>query len=309
MDTARVLSPPDLETSLGVDSLHLIKENAYCRIYRALSSDGPLIVKTYKGGDPSLARAEAAAIDRYHEFARTRPELLDSRTIRIDEARNIICIQFVPGECSSGLLYRSRRSPEALRASVSFAHVLGTLLSSFRETSARRGGATSPFIFEYLAYASKRLEGIPLLGQTLFRGFSAEAERLSGDLARSGEAPSFIHGDFVPRNIHVQDDRVGLIDFANTIDASHTLNDAYNFRRALRGMFLPREARKKILSGFWDGLGNPEFPECVHRFYHEYHRRRWLMLKLKASGPKDRLHAFLGLLGFARAYRPGEFAG
>ena len=89
--------------------------------------------------------------------------------------------------------------------------------------------------------------------------------------------------------------RVGLIDLANTIPRSHTLNDVYNLKFALNNMILPKEFKAELWSAFQNGIKPLVFPEIAHHFYYEYHRRRWFMLKLKSRNPKDQMQAFRGL--------------
>ncbi|RMG46934.1 MAG: hypothetical protein D6723_16655 [Acidobacteria bacterium] len=289
---------------LPLTSLHLIKENAYCFIYQAHLEGQPVIVKKYKGADPHLAEMEARAIDFYHQIARHHQDLIDSRTIAFNRENNILCIQYVPGECFSRLLYRSivdrRRRQRALRIMT----ILGEFLRDLYETTRQPGADTDAFIFEYFHYCSRRLETLPVLGPLFFPGIVADAERLSHAFRRAGVAPSFIHGDFVFKNIHVLGERVGLIDFANTNARSHVLNDVYNLRLALDNMLLPASFKAALLGHFFDGLGAHAFPEIAHRFYYEYHRRRWLMLKIRSRHPLDWLQAWRGLFGFARPFTP-----
>jgi hypothetical protein len=101
----------------------------------------------------------------------------------------------------------------------------------------------------------------------------------------------------------VDGERVGLIDLANTIPKSHTLNDVYNLNLALSNMILPKEFKSDLWSAFQNGMKPLAFPEISHHFYYEYHRRRWLMLKLKSRNPKDQMQAFRGL--FAQIFRTG----
>ena len=101
---------------------------------------------------------------------------------------------------------------------------------------------------------------------------------------------------------------MGLIDLANAIQRSHTLNDLYNLKFALNNMFLPRAFKKELWTAFEAGLKPLSFPEMAHRFYYEYHRRRWLMLKMKSRHPKEQLQAIRGLLSFAKPFGPEAMA-
>jgi len=166
------------------------------------------------------------------------------------------------------------------------------------------GAETSPFIFEYAEYSSGQLERIPFLGSLLFRGLKKSTLELSETFKAAQVTPSFVHGDFVFRNIHVKGERVGLIDLANTIERSHTLNDLYNLKFALKNMLLSKAFKDELWSAFEDGMKPLSFPEIAHRFYYGYHRRRWLMLKMKSRNPKDQIQAIRGLFSFARPYKP-----
>lgn len=285
---------------LGLDlqSLSFIKENAYCSIYRAVTDGQPIIIKHYKGEDPHLAEAEAKALDFYHQVAKDDPNLIDSRAIHFNPERNLLCIQYVDGECFSDFLYRRRNSPDLQPRAIRIMGILGDLLRRFYELTQTPGAETAPFIFEYFEYCSRRLERLPMFGPLLFSGYVAQAERLAEDFRAAKVAPSFVHGDFVFKNIHVHGDRVGLIDFANTNPRSHVLNDVYNLYFALESMLLPEELKTVLWSSFCQGLRVPSFPEIAHQFYREYHRRRWLMLKLTSLQPRDWLQAVAGLLRF-----------
>ncbi len=289
---------------LGIElvSLKLIQENKYCAIYRVETPKGPRILKKYRGEDPRLVTAEAEALRLYHRLAADDPDLMDSDEPLIRADKNLLCIGFVKGEALNETLYRARNDQRLRSTCVKIMKILGHVIRRLRDTTRSEDGETSPFIFEYLDYCSRRLEGIPILGSVLFKGAAIEAQQLSESLRHSKEIPSFVHGDFVFKNIHVHGDRVGLIDFANTNERSHPLNDIYNLRFALAHMFLPGEFKVHLLESFHAGLGPVNFPETVHRFYYEYHRRRWLMLKLTARSPWEKAQGMRGLLTFARPY-------
>jgi len=106
----------------------------------------------------------------------------------------------------------------------------------------------------------------------------------------------------------VDGERVGLIDLANTIPKSHTLNDVYNLNFAFSNMILPKKFKVELWSAFQNGIKPLDFPEIAHHFYYEYHRRRWLMLKIRSRNPKDQMQAFRGLFGFARSFEQGGMA-
>lgn len=293
---------------LDLTSLDLIKENKYCLIYQAGTLEGPRIIKKYKGDDPSLVKLEAEALRFYHSTAKDDPRLMDSGEPILREDMNLLCVGFVEGEPFSEALYRARTDKSFRRVCVRLMKILGTVIGKIYETTQRPCEETSPFIFEYFDYSSTRLEQMPVLGSILFKGLKAEASELAETFRSSGVTPSFVHGDFVFKNMHVKDERIGLIDFANSNTHSHPLNDIYNLRFALANMILPRVFKEELLSAFYDGLGSLTFPEIADRFYYEYHRRRWLMLKLRSRSPGDIAQGFRGLMTFARPFNTGDTA-
>lgn len=290
----------EFSQDLGFDltALSFIQENKYCAIYLADTPAGRRIVKKYKGEDTHLAKEEAKALNYYHQLAGSDPELLDSGEALLQEDSNLLAIGFIEGDEFSSVLYRARKSPSERSRSVRLMRILGRIVRGIRESTQVPDAETSPFIFEYFAYCSGRLAQMTILGPLLFRDLGAEAQSLADSFRSSGVVPSFIHGDFVFKNILVRDEQVGLIDFANSNPLSHPLNDIYNMRFALANMLLPPDFKADLMSGFREGLGPVSFPEIAHHFYYEYHRRRWLMLKLSARSPKDRIEGFRGILTF-----------
>jgi len=285
----------------ATDSLVLIKENAYCKIFLADINGVKQIIKIYKGDDPALAIQEAEAANLLHKITSATGGMLDSQAISIDEASNIVKLSFVPGDCFVKYLYRARSSKEARKLCIKLMETLGRFLRNLHLQTRVESGKTDPFMFEYIRFCSNNLEKLPLLGNLLFKGVKNDADLLSDELQNSGLAPSYIHGDFVFRNMHAKNDKIGLIDFANAIPLSHTLNDVYNLRIALGNMWLSRSFKKELIKALEDGIGDLKFPEIAHHFYFEYHRRRWLMLKLKSKNPWSLFQAFRGLMSFARA--------
>jgi tRNA A-37 threonylcarbamoyl transferase component Bud32 len=297
-----------LDLGIELTSLDLIQENKYCYIYRSEADRQPFIIKKYKGDDSSLVREEARALDFYHDIAKDDPDLIDSRAVKLNAEKNLLCIGFVEGECFSDILYRGRKDVGVREQSVRIMGVLGRLIKGLYEITHVPGAETSPFIFEYCQYSSRQLESIPGLGFLLFKGIRKSTSELSEAFKMAQITPSFIHGDFVFRNIHVEGERVGLIDFANTIQRSHTLNDVYNLRFALNNMILPKGFKKDLWSAFRAGIQPLSFPEITHHFYYEYHRRRWLMLKIRSRNPVDQMQAVRGLFSFAKSYEQGGMA-
>jgi hypothetical protein len=289
---------------LGLDlrSLELIQENKYCAIYRGSTPEGPCIVKKYAAGDPSLVRVEAEALALYHRLARNDPSLIDSGEPLLKEEKRLLCIGFVPGDRFSDFLYAARRDRALRDRACLFMITLGRVLRTIHEQTQQMGKETSPFIFEYFDYSSARMEQLPFLGSVLFAAMRSQAREIADAFRECHVAPSFVHGDFVFKNMHVQGNRIGLIDFANANPLSHPLNDIYNLRFALANMLLPRAFKERLLESFCDGLGSMAFPVPIHRFYYEYHRRRWLMLKLTSGNAADLMQGMRGLVSFAKPF-------
>ena len=290
------------DLGLDLNALELIQENKYCAIYRADTPDGPCIVKKYGAGDPSLVRVEADALALYHRLARDDSALIDSGEPLLREDKRLLCIGFVEGVRFSDFLYEARKDNALRERSVRFMRTLGRVLRTFSEQTQQAGQETSPFVFEYFDYCSTRMEHIPVLGLFLFSRMGTQAREIADAFRESHVTPSFVHGDFVFKNMHIQGDLIGLIDFANANPLSHPLNDIYNLCFALANMLLPRGFKENLLSAFREGLGFMAFPEIAHRFYYEYHRRRWLMLKLTSRNPRDLMQGIRGLMSFARPF-------
>ncbi len=287
-----------------IDELRLIKENKYCYIFKAVSDKQPFIIKQYKGEDPSLVTTEAEALDFYHTIAEKDSDLIDSRAIKLIKEKNLLSIGYVEGEPFSELLYRSRRNPELQQQAVRNMRILGRFLNRLYSLTVSEDSVPSPFLFEYSDYCAEKLRRLLLFGGTTFRHIIDETHELSEQFRNADVPTSFIHGDFVFLNIHISGDRVGLIDLANTNRHSHLLNDLYNLLLALDNMVIPNKLKQRLREALKDGLGDLQFPTIAHHFYYEYHRRRWLMLKLGSFNPKDLLQGMRGLFGFAVPFKP-----
>lgn len=304
----------DISMGLGIDikSLKLIQENKYCLIYLAETPNGKCIVKKYRGEDPSLIRIEAEALAFYHDIARNDPDLIDSGAPVLNAEKNLLSIGFVEGSSFSDFLYKARRDEALQKRSYDYMRILGKLIRTIFEMTQQPNRDTDSIIFEYFDYSSRRLVENQLWGSILFKNYKQSAADIAENFRKAKITPSFVHGDFVFKNIHVHKDRVGLIDFANAIYLSHPLNDIYNMRMALGNMVIPKNFKTELISNFNKGFGPSEFPEIAHQFYYEYHRRRWLMLKLcwsRIEEPKLHLYhikdwaqGLRGLATFARPY-------
>ena len=288
-----------------VTGVILLAENKYCGIHQGTSAGKPVIFKQYKTEDDKLARLEAEGISFYHSIASERETLIDSKVLGYDAAQKIIAISFVPGARLSDFLRSVAGSRDRWAEGVHAMEVLGSFLSEMRSRTKREGEPLDPFHFEYLRYASGRLASLPIVGSVFFRNALIEAEGLIDRISTSGISASMAHGDFVLRNIHIDGAKVGVIDFANTIKASSPLNDLCNLWQGLENMFLPAEFRSLLWEGVARGFGSMPFDEAEEQFFHEYHRRRWLMLNWKTGDPRRWLKAVRGMMTFAKPWESG----
>lgn len=290
-------------SGIEINKLLLLAENSYCSIFRGEATDGPLIIKKYKTDDDKLPRLEAKGVDMYHRLAASDNGLIDSRALFTDHEMNLVGISFVPGKSLAGFIYEHAGQAGDWPAICSFAERLGVFLRRARALSRKENAEFTPFHREYLLYCSKKLRALPFVGRPLFRDIETSAVELADALERSSECPSFAHGDFVFRNIHVDGDRLGLIDFANCLEDSHPLNDAFNLWFALQNMIIAQSLKKQVWQAFLNGLGSERFAEPAINFFYEYHRRRWLMLNLGSRDPRRWARAILGIRKFAPDFR------
>ena len=165
---------------LPIRSLDLIKENKYCYIFKAATDDDKLfIIKQYKGDDPAIVTAEAEALDRYYAIVKNDPRLINSRVLMLVPDKNLLAIEFVPGEPFSEFLYRSRNNPDLQERSIRIMSVLGELLRHLYELTVIPDGEPSPFLLEYISYCSERLEEMVAAGELLLR---ATRQQIPGHL-------------------------------------------------------------------------------------------------------------------------------
>ncbi len=298
-----------LISGLEINKLQLLAENNYCYIFKAETADQSLIIKKYKTADNSLGEHEAAGVDFYHRIVDGDNDFIDSRALFTDSEMNLVGISFVEGKSFADFIYENGSKSESLSSILFLAERLGFFLKKAREESKKVDAEFTPFNSEYMLYCSEKLCALPIFGRIFFRNYPADAAVLASGLASTSEHPSFAHGDFVFRNIHVAGKRAGLIDFANCLESSHTLNDVFNLWFALQNMIISDGLKEVIWQAFLKGLGETGFSEPVVNFFYEYHRRRWLMLNLCSKDPRRWLRAIYGLKHFARSFREarGQF--
>lgn len=277
---------PALSRRLGVQltGLELIKDNGRCFVYRGLRPDNDVIIKQYRSRDATLARREVHALHVYDEVCEDVPEALPVRVLAFDPETHTFCMEYVHGATMAQALERARGNSVREAAVARAMTVVGALLRALYERTRRSGVTPSPFLKEYLQHVSNGLRSVPLLGRTVFESYPLEAAALWDDLIQTGEPTSMIHGDPSLNNILVRGNRVGLIDFANTNDAAHLLADAYGLSVCLRTKRMSKGFRQQLFDALHQGMGGGNFTDAAHRFYWEWHRRRWLFLKLSSGG-------------------------
>jgi len=289
-----------------ISDLKLLAENKYCSIYCAEGSGGPVIFKQYKTSDDKLVRLEAAGIDTYHSIAMTSERLLDSRVLGYDAESRTVAIQFVPGIRLSDAVRAAGRDLSQRARCIRAMETLGGFLADLRRTTTLPETQLDPFHFEYLRHCSARLASLPGVGHYWFANAPREAEDLIRAITGTRIQCSMAHGDFVFRNLHLDGDRLGVLDFANTLKTSHPLNDICNLKQGLANMALPGDFGSALWSAFRSAYGRHDFTPSVSRFFHEFHRRRWLMLNLGAKNPGRWFRALRGMKSFASPWKPAD---
>ncbi len=294
--------------SLGIELTNLspIQRNKYCAIGKGILRDGtPCIIKDYGKSDPKLAQLEADSLSFYDNISTTVDGLKSCGLLAHNPEENLLAISFMSGESFTRYVYKSIFSNTRKTIALHHAETIGTLL---RELYLRGPASTEKelgdFMREYLQHSTDRLRNIPILGKLCLGKNEPSVQTLLSGATESGERPSFCHGDCVPRNAHSDDSGIGLIDWANTSEQSHILNDIYNLLTALQNMIIPPTYKNQIIQALSDGLGDLAFDIRLHRFFYEYHRRRWLMLKLYARRPWPLAQALRGLATFAKPFSP-----
>jgi len=287
-----------LISGLEIKKLTLLAENSYCYIYKAEAAGRSLIIKRYKTADNKLGELEAAGVETYHRIVEEEEDFIDSRALFTDPEMNLVGISFVEGQSFADYIYENGKKTEYRETILFFAERLGFFLKQARKRSVAVESGLTSFHREYILYCSEKLSRLPVAGRFLFRDYPESASAMASGLVREFAQPSFAHGDFVFRNIHVDGKRVGLIDFANCLEFSHTLNDVFNLWFALQNMIISADLKDSIWQAFLNGLGEGNFSEAVVQFFYEYHRRRWLMLNLCCRDPRRWLRAIYGLRQF-----------
>jgi hypothetical protein len=293
--------------NLELNAIHPIQRNKYCAIGRGVLADGQsCIVKDYVDSDPELARMEAEALTFYDDICNDTPGLKTCRLLGYNAERNILAMSFMSGSSYTRFVYRGLFSARQRTKALDHATALGKLLRELYQRRHNASGELGAFMREYMLHSSNRLGKVPVIGRYLLGLSLPDAERLYDEARTCGEPSSFCHGDCVLRNAHADSESIGLIDWANTSYDSHILNDLYNFRTAAHNMFLPPGYRRQLLEALSEGLGDLGFDIRLHRFFYEYHRRRWLMLKLYAKRPWPWLQALRAVMTFAKPFTPSR---
>lgn len=289
--------------ALPLKSIQPIKTNKYCAIYLGIFDHQRIghekcILKRYFGDDPTMAAQEARALDYYSRLVEDRDEWMPSRCLAFSEEANLMAIQFIPGVPLSRFVYQFRKGISGIASVLKIGRELGAMLRQFHDETANYDAEPSDILFDYMRYISRQLEN---RSRRKFARYGISAEKLIKDYVKCGVPTTFCHGDFVMRNMHVDMDkdsgrhRIGLIDFGNSLDHSHVLGDLFGFYFSAMHAYLPMRCRLQLVDRVVRGLIGREqdlqFPEAAVRFHFEYHRRRWMMLKLQSRNPIQRRRA------------------
>ncbi len=291
---------------LRLEALSLLRENATCWIYQAEAAGETVVVKQYKRHARALCAREADALALYGELCESSATLLPSRTLAVSPTKGTLCVSYIDGRLMSEVLRGPLNAGRRKKCQQAVGEI-GHLLSRLRKRSLTHRDP-SPFLEEYILFVSRGLERTPGLGAIVFRGYERQAARLYEELCESEERASLSHGDLVPANIVVGDRGVGLIDFANTNPEGHTLDDLYNFQITCENLVhLPSSFRRDLVGALHEAVGLGEHDERAHRFFWEYHRRRWILLQL-SGGLAHRAKALVRLPSMLRPFSPEHVA-
>jgi tRNA A-37 threonylcarbamoyl transferase component Bud32 len=285
-----------------ITGLRELAVNKYCRIVQGVINGELVVMKAYHAGERDLVRREADGIRLYEKLGTADGRFLPGRVLALDEEQRLLVMAFVQGRRLSDILREVARDRARWSEAEGLLRLAGEFLCALRAKTTLSGAEPDPFHEEYISHCSGRLRGLGLFGGLLFASAPEEAKVLWDRYRLAGTSPSTAHGDFVLRNLHVEGDRIGVIDFANTLTASHPLNDLYNMRQGMEAMWLPTTFVTNLWRSLQEGFGTESFPEADHAFFHEFHRRRWLMLNLGSRQPTRWLKAVRGLRGFAQPW-------
>lgn len=292
---------------LKLDALSLLRENRTCWIYLAQSAGETVVVKQYKPHARQLCGREARAVRLYTELCDQLRGLLASEIRGLNEATGTLCLTFIEGELMSEALRKHGSNAQGQRRCRAALERVSDLLGRIRERTSSLE-APAPFLEEYFVHTSRQLEALPALGAA-FSGYGASAHQLFEDLKEAGEATSLSHGDLVCANLILGGDRVGVIDFANANPESHVLDDIYNLQVTCANLLhLPKHFRHELALAICSSVDVADSDPRTHRFYWEYHKRRWLHLQL-GSGWIRRARAIALLPRMLRSPAPPWTAG
>jgi hypothetical protein len=282
----------------------LLASNPYCHIYKGSRDGEDCIIKQYAEGRQNLADREVEGITAYEKSVLGNTGFHSCRVMFQHQESGIFAMSFVPGSPLAHRL-RSGMGTRERTEVLELMERLGSWLARFTALE-RKKGKPDVFLGEYLVYCSSKLEK-SMWGGWLFPRMVAEAKELMKQYHRDDQVVGRIHGDFVPRNIHVDGTTLGVIDFANTLRESSPLNDLINFRMALENMGMSAKNTRSIYGALLSGFGCYECGIAELEFYGEYHRRRWLMLNLTSRQPWRVALGIRGLATFAKKGRVREW--
>ena len=280
----------NLKTDLPLTNIHLIKRNPYCAIYRATCEQEIVIAKHYVKDQEQLVGNEAKSVALYQEIARSCDAWLDCKVIECNTQDGLLVVSFVPGTSLSQHIYHSKNKSLLLENIAS----LGKLLASiYRDT--QKIGAIDSFFYEYIEYCQQKLQAVRGIRKHLIKRYRfPQIKKLQSSNI------SFSHGDFVPANIHVEGDKIGLIDFANSNHHAHIVNDIINFRIAINNMLIAKNLKRDILQALHQGIGELTIEPSVVDLFHAFHYYRWLMLNINSKNPLALLNVWQNAQRFSK---------
>ena len=280
----------DLKTDLPLTNIHLIKKNPYCAIYRATCEQETVIVKHYVQDQEKLVANEAKSVALYQKIAARHHMWFDCKVIECNVPRGVLVVSFVPGTSLSHNIYHSKNKQQLLENVVS----LGKLLASmYQET--QQTGTLDSFFYEYIDYCQQKLQAVRGVRKHLIKRYHfPQVKKLHSVNI------SFSHGDFVPANIHVEKDKIGLIDFANSNDRTHIVNDIINFRIAINNMLIAKSLKRDILQALHRGIGELIVDPAVVDLFRAFHYYRWLMLNINSKNPLALLNVWQNARRFSQ---------
>jgi serine/threonine protein kinase len=263
------------------------------------------MVKVYRPDEEGfrLAGVEYQALEHYARMVAAIPDMVACCPLKIvqEQDLNAIVFEYFSGYSLGRFFYRSLWSKEYGRKLLQVVERLCFYLQVNLELCQNQNEVSdglSGFFAEYMLYCSNGLEK-HFSGRFLCSGFVREAEELCREFAAQPMGKSGlcrIHGDLVPANILVNSKgEFCLIDFANSQPNGHLLSDVYGFLCSIRLFSLCPSVYKPVRALFDGLIQKGGYSELERKFFYEFHRRRWLWLKISSLHPLRQLEFWRAL--------------